>query len=380
MFHVKQYGKGGGIMGNMKKKVPWQVKSTALLCGLICITIWFVQSGKANADIFLSATQKINTALSRLFSCVDFSVGECIVILMSVILLVFASKSIISAVLEKSFRPLTGYILNTAHIFSVIACIFVLVWGGNYASQNTAQEKFNVELSADGYNYEDLLSAAEILGNKADAYAIAVKRDAGGILADFEFKTVKGKIQNVFSEFAEKYPQFKQDYYAEPKQIFNTELLSYLGIRGIYSPFTAESNVNTNIPPVSVPFVICHETAHRLGIVKEDEANFAAFLAGINSEDPVYAYSSYFTALVAVAEKMYELRPEKTQAWLSGRSEAVKTDIYRYSHSGKKYNTKLKKIGTLANSAYIQAMGDGRGADSYDGMTDLICAYCIGMV
>lgn len=371
---------GGDSMKKARIRVSKQIKYSILWWLLTVIIIVFVRSGSENSRMFLKWTQAANAVISRCFSYTGFSVAECLAILLPVLLFIYAARKVIMAIVFKSLKPLERCVLNLIHIFSAAACVFVLLWGGNYASVLPIEERLNVKLSATGYTYDDLLAAAELIGDKADGYAALIKRDAAGLPAGLDFESVKGNVQDVFSKLGDKYSLFKQTYYAQPKKIFNTELLSHLGIRGVYSPFTAEANINTNIPPISVPFVVCHETAHRLGIVREDEANFAAFLAGINSENAEYAYSAYITALIAIAERMYSEEPEKTQAWLSGRSEFVKADLYRYFRSGQRYNTKLKEIGTLANSAYIQAMGDGRGAESYNGITDLICAYYIGML
>jgi len=48
--------------------------------------------------------------------------------------------------------------------------------------------------------------------------------------------------------------------------------MSYLGIGGVYFPFTGEANVNISMPHTSIPFTACHEMAHQIGFAREDEA------------------------------------------------------------------------------------------------------------
>ena len=42
------------------------------------------------------------------------------------------------------------------------------------------------------------------------------------------------------------------------------------------------------------PFTTCHEIGHQLGYAKENEANFAGYLAARSSPDPAFRYSVYF--------------------------------------------------------------------------------------
>ena len=66
------------------------------------------------------------------------------------------------------------------------------------------------------------------------------------------------------------------------KGVIASHLWSYTWITGMYFPFYVEANVNTDAPQMSLPNTILHELAHTIGIAREDEANFAAFIAGIH--------------------------------------------------------------------------------------------------
>ena len=55
-------------------------------------------------------------------------------------------------------------------------------------------------------------------------------------------------------------------------------MLSYLGISGIFIPFTCEANVNATLPDWEIPFTACHELAHQRGFAREDEANYVGYL------------------------------------------------------------------------------------------------------
>ena len=53
------------------------------------------------------------------------------------------------------------------------------------------------------------------------------------------------------------------------------------------------------------PFTTCHEIGHQLGYAKEEEANFAGFLAAKSSPDPAFRYSVYFDLYLYAARELY---------------------------------------------------------------------------
>jgi len=63
---------------------------------------------------------------------------------------------------------------------------------------------------------------------------------------------------------------------ARPKPLLASAALSWLGLTGIYSPFTGEPNVNMTVPNPELPFAASHEVAHQRGFAREDEANYLA--------------------------------------------------------------------------------------------------------
>ena len=73
--------------------------------------------------------------------------------------------------------------------------------------------------------------------------------------------------------------------------------MSYTNITGIYSPFTAEANVNVSVPKSTLLFTTMHEMAHQRGFASENEANFIAYLTCIAHPDVDFQYSGYLNAL-----------------------------------------------------------------------------------
>ena len=68
-------------------------------------------------------------------------------------------------------------------------------------------------------------------------------------------------------------------------------------MQGYYFPFSMEANYNAEMYIMNKPFTMCHELAHTKSYIMEDEANFLAYLACVNSDDMVFNYSGYLGIL-----------------------------------------------------------------------------------
>ncbi len=74
--------------------------------------------------------------------------------------------------------------------------------------------------------------------------------------------------------------------------------LKVFGYTGVYISFFGEAQVNGNLAPVYVPFVVAHEMAHAYGFFDEATANFLAYLACEQSENPAIQYSGRISHLL----------------------------------------------------------------------------------
>ena len=66
------------------------------------------------------------------------------------------------------------------------------------------------------------------------------------------------------------------------------------GIDGMFNPMVHEPIVVTGLLGFERPFVMSHELAHVRGYPDEGDANVAALLATVSSDDPIFQYSGWF--------------------------------------------------------------------------------------
>lgn len=170
------------------------------------------------------------------------------------------------------------------------------------------------------------------------------------------------------------YPVLDERLGGRPKEIRVSAVLSYLGISGVHAPFTAEPNVNMDIPDSELPSTASHEMAHHMGFAREDEANFIGYLACRNHPDVDFRYSGvlggtqYCLAALSgadrrVASDLYE-----------ALSDEVRRDWKAESDFWLGYETPVRKISTRVNDAYLKSQGQTAGVQSYGRMVDLLIA------
>ena len=106
--------------------------------------------------------------------------------------------------------------------------------------------------------------------------------------------------------------------YSPPKPVLASELMSCANIGGMFFPFTMESNINVDNPFFVVPWTMTHELAHQCGFMREDEANFIAYLACKQSDDALMRYSGYLLAYDNAVSALRKVDPEAAKAIGSG--------------------------------------------------------------
>lgn len=162
--------------------------------------------------------------------------------------------------------------------------------------------------------------------------------------------------------------------YAGPKPLFFSELMSRLGISGIYFPFTGEPNYNADAPDFQLPFSMAHEMAHQRGVARESEANFVAYLVCINSRDPFVRYSGYRNGLGVIGE-LYRLEPEKARELAKQLGPGYREDSRRAALFWAKAGGAFGSLGLRVNDLYLRANRVKAGAADYRNSMALIIGY-----
>ena len=346
-----------------------------------------------NSTVF--ATEYSNTIYPYLvkifgviFSIVPFSVFELLIVL-AIATLLFCIGRLIYLLIKyhsKSTRfyflyHLKKYLLNLVCIVLICLCIYSLTCGINYY-RIPFSSCANFKLKA--HSKDELKSLCTILVNDANKYSELINKDKNNIFTLEGTKT--SKVAAVaMEELSVKYPCMS-DYYPKAKPILCSFIMSYQSICGIYSPFTIEANYNNEMTDLEKPFTICHELSHLSGFMREDEANFIAYLGCMESDSAEFKYSGTVMALIYVSNQVYSNCGAKEYNEIMGKlDEQILRDLNHQSQYWREYEEKRQKftigdktvadISSDINNAYLQSNGQNDGVKSYDRVTDLLLAY-----
>ena len=252
---------------------------------------------------------------------------------------------------------------------SVLAFLYTAGCGINYHRTSFSEEEGIITYE---YTVEDLKAVCVWLTEEVNRRADAVSRDGNGILT-LDAPEGEGAVE-AMEQLGGIYPALS-GYYPQPKKVIVSEILSYQGLTGVYSPFTVEANYNGDMTSYNVPFTVCHELSHLRGFMEEQEANFISFLACTGSERMDFQYSGYLSGWVYCMNALYRADAETWQEVRVLLNEAAEPDLAANNAFWNSYEGVISETADRINDTYLKANGQADGVRSYNRMVDLIVAY-----
>lgn len=314
----------------------------------------------------------LHLALTAVFGVVPISVAEWL--LYAVVL--FVPVSIIVIILRALLRKIPWvrvfrFLLTLLIVVAVAFNVFYLLWGFNYVRPTLA---VRMGLEVRDRPETELEALCSRLAADAVRLRAQVPEDHGVFTLTDGARGAFREIPAAYAALSKRLPQFTGTA-ARPKVVVNSRGLSWAGIAGIFMPFTAEANVNVDQPALLIPSSGAHESAHSLGIAREDEANFAAYLACSASSDPSLAYSGTMLALIHSGNVLYDADPRAYAALYGTYSAGMLRDLADYDAYWKKYNGPMERAINDVNDNYLKFNQQQSGVQGYGEMVDLLLAY-----
>ena len=249
--------------------------------------------------------------------------------------------------------------------------IYMTAHGANYYRQPLEEL---MELDTSQKSTEFLLAVCQDLASHAAEERRNLTEDENGCVQFTEdIWTELTRTGSGYEPLVEKYP-FLWTSVSRQKPVQLSYYWSYTGIVGMYFPFLAECNVNTEEPDFCQPFTASHESAHSRGIAFENECNFLAYLACINSEYPEFRYSGYMMAFKYCSNSLYSADRELWQQAYAFTTEGMRRDFTSENEYIKSFEGEVRESSTAVNDGFIKAQGVSDGQLSYGRVTDLILA------
>ncbi len=304
--------------------------------------------------------------VSVLFSFVPFSVGEVVLLALAAGIIGRVIYSIRKSITETSWIPVVNDVFSLVAIASCLYFIFVISCGLNYYRMDFS---YYLNKEEREYTEEELLSMTIDYIEIAGALRVNITEE------DMEqtYQELSSSARDSFEDLSQLYPVLNGNY-SKPKPLYLiSEAMSYTEITGIFNPFTMEANVNVAVPHYTIPYTMLHEQAHQRGFMKEDEANFIAFLAGREGEDEYTKYSAYMAAIGNCLGTLSRVNPEYYQEALSYLNEEQVADRTEKFEYWEKYDDQpVSQVFTEINDNYLKANGQTEGVVSYGEVVELL--------
>ena len=260
----------------------------------------------------------------------------------------------------------------TAWCLSISLLVYMIMHGANYNRMPLSEL---LELPSRGYTAEDLYAVACEVGEKAANSRLKLKEDKNGCtILSVSKGELLTQVDDCYDNLKKDYPFLKSAVW-RVKSVIHSHSWSYTGITGVYCPWTSEANVNTDVPDFEIPHTAAHEMAHTMGIAREDECNFIAFLACIKSGIADYEYSGYLSAYSYCLNALYDADTELWKKALSHCSEGVIRDLNYNNSYWEQFEGEVMESATDFNDSFIKANGVESGVLSYSQMVELLLRY-----
>lgn len=358
----------------LKKKRLWLLllfPLTFLISALAKRSVFFAE------EVFAKRIYKVHSVVvSAITGWIPFSLAEFVVVAGPVVCLVLLIRFIVHMLKDKEnrfARCLLG-LVNVACVAAVILFVYVIGCGVNYHRVSVADYR---GITVRDSSKEELYGlCVELAEQAAELRAELVEyEDENGVLRlPVSNRELGRQVQEAYENLEEELPVLA-GFYPAPKCITSSKVFSSMEITGVFTCWTMEANVNVDIPDYSRASTMAHELAHLHGFMREDEANFLAYLACMSSEDPVVRYSGTLLALIysgnALAGQDMELY---SKLWGTYHEGMVRDFADNSAYWDQYEDTVISETADKVNDVYLKANEQEDGVKSYGRVVDLLLA------
>ena len=309
-------------------------------------------------------------SIGRVSSIVPFSISE-ILIYCTIIYLIVITVVLVVGLFSKKVKnasALATFFMKVMMVATVILLLFTLFAGINYHRRPFSYHSgLTIQNSSTQILYElcqELTSELNQLSQEREE----VKLSGGNDIDDISQSSIQA-MTNLGAEY-----EVLSGFYPNPKPLLSSKIMSYAGFTGVYYPLAIEANFNNDVTDYTIPATICHELSHLKGFMREDEANFIAFLACRSSEDTSLQYSGYMLALSYSMNQLYVEDRNLYDTVYAAYSQTMKDDLQEKYKYWKRYEGVVQEASNAVNDTYLKVNNQSDGVKSYGRMVDLLIA------
>ncbi|HJO03369.1 MAG TPA: DUF3810 domain-containing protein [Acidobacteriota bacterium] len=246
---------------------------------------------------------------------------------------------------------------------------FLLLWGFNYARPPLAV-RLGLETAA--IEAPEVLELARRAVDTAnhEYRRLGIASDEASRLP-MTMKTLNAAIDASYGELRLPGDELGS-LVSRAKPLLSSTAFAYLGISGIYVPFTGEPSFNRLVPAASLPITVAHEKAHQRGITDEGEANLAAALACGGADSGYLRYAGHlYMGISLIAAAARYMPDEAAEVW-ARLDEGPAADVRAIREFWVSYRSRATPVAASINDAYLRSNRVPGGVQSYGRVVDLL--------
>ena len=329
---------------------------------------------------------KITVPLAALNGLLPFSAGEillCLAVLILATALLLGIGMLLVKIFVRGFRfPLLYrkyllfiyYIAGIYLLIMVLNCFILYQYPPMQRQGAVTEERTRL-----------LTELRDTVVVKANELAELMERDESGYVKVPPRKVLERESKEAMQRLSQNgYPRLS-GYYPDFKYFNNSAFFSQQYMTGYYFPFSMEANINELMYGMNIPYSVCHELSHLKGYIREDEANFIAYLACIESEDMYFKYSALLGVLGYLDNDFYRAVGKDINIYQKhpAISDRVRRDcVFLTEETWRKVNEKslldtetVKKASNTFTEGILKSNGVSEGMKSYSNVVSLLLDY-----
>ena len=347
------------------------------LLGACVVALFFALRHDTEKMRFLSRNlvQPLHRVLARLTARLPFSLAEWLyAAAIGGTLLYIAAELVLLVRRPARLRRLYRLFMRLAALGLGVYALFCVLWGVYYYGDDFIARS---GLELHDISAEELELTTLYFADLLNEYADLVPRDENG-LCRTDRQAVLERSPEIFRAAAQRFPCLGGPE-VPAKGMFFSRVMSIIDYTGFFCPFTAEANVNMDFPEALFAAVVAHELSHQRGVAKEQEANFAAVLASLESGDADYCYSACLFAYIHLGNALAGVDREALSMIDAGLCGGVKADLAENNRYWAAFETPVQTVTNTVYEGFLQSYGQTLGLRSYGACVDLLAGYYGGL-
>lgn len=343
------------------------------LLGAGFLALFFALRHDAEKMRFLSlrVVQPLHHGLARLTARLPFSLAEWLYAAAIAGTLVYILSELLLLLRRpEKRRRLYRLLMRLAALVLGVYALFCLLWGVYYYGDDFIARS-GLELRQ--IDTDELELVTLYFADLLNEYAPQVTRDEAG-LCRTDRQAVLERSPTLFRAAVREFPCLAGPEVPAKPMVFS-RVLSLMDYTGFFCPFTAEASVNTDFPEALFACTVAHELSHQRGVAKEQEANFVAVLACLESGDMDYMYSACMMAYIHLGSALAGADMQAYAMVDAGLRDDVRADLLENSRYWAQFETPVQTVTNTVYEGFLQSYEQTLGLKSYGACVDLLVGY-----